>query len=75
MFFVQLQYDNVRNIPTKRPIKVNSNAIELIVHTSCNCVLDLLCVPFLSGCVILLEQCKQLKLLIKTYFLSKFLCL
>ena len=26
------------------PIKVNINTIELIVHTSCYCVLDLLCV-------------------------------
>ena len=26
------------------PIKVNSNTIELTVHTSCYCVLDLLCV-------------------------------
>ena len=26
------------------PIKVNSNTIELPVHTSCNCALDLLCV-------------------------------
>ena len=26
------------------PIKVNSNTIELAVHTSCYCVLDLLCV-------------------------------
>ena len=26
------------------PIKVNSNTIELRVHTSCYCVLDLLCV-------------------------------
>ena len=26
------------------PIKVNSNTIELIVHTSCYCILDLLCV-------------------------------
>ena len=26
------------------PIKVNINTIELTVHTSCNCVLDLLCV-------------------------------
>ena len=26
------------------PIKVNSNTIELTVHTSCNCILDLLCV-------------------------------
>ena len=25
------------------PIKVNSNTIELIVHTSCYCILDLLC--------------------------------
>ena len=25
-------------------IKVNSNTIELNVHTSCDCVLDLLCV-------------------------------
>ena len=25
-------------------IKVNSNTIELTVHTSCYCVLDLLCV-------------------------------
>ena len=28
------------------PIKVNSNTIELTVHTSCFCVLDLLCVSF-----------------------------
>ena len=27
------------------PIKVNSNTIELTLHTSCYCVLDLLCVP------------------------------
>ena len=26
------------------PIKVNSNTIDLIMHTSCYCVLDLLCV-------------------------------
>ena len=26
------------------PIKVNGNTIELTVHTSCYCVLDLLCV-------------------------------
>ena len=26
------------------PIKVNSNPIELSVHTSCYCVLDLVCV-------------------------------
>ena len=26
------------------PIKVNSNTIELAVHSSCYCVLDLLCV-------------------------------
>ena len=26
------------------PIKVNSNTLELSVHTSCYCVLDLLCV-------------------------------
>ena len=26
------------------PIKVNSNTIELTVCTTCNCVLDLLCV-------------------------------
>ena len=26
------------------PIKGNSNTIELTVHTSCYCVLDLLCV-------------------------------
>ena len=26
------------------PIKVNSKTIELTVHTSCYCVLDLLCV-------------------------------
>ena len=26
------------------PIKVNSNTIELTAHTSCYCVLDLLCV-------------------------------
>ena len=26
------------------PIKVNSNTIELTVHTSCYCFLDLLCV-------------------------------
>ena len=25
------------------PIKVDSNAVELTVHTSCYCVLDLLC--------------------------------
>ena len=30
------------------PIKVNSNTIELTVHTSCYCVLDLLCVTSLS---------------------------
>ena len=29
------------------PIKVNSNTIELTVHTSCYCVSDLLCVTFL----------------------------
>ena len=28
------------------PIKVNRNAIELAVDTSCYCVLDLLCVTF-----------------------------
>ena len=28
------------------PIKVDSNTIELIVHTSCYCVLDLLCYLF-----------------------------
>ena len=26
------------------PIKVNSNTIEVTMHTSCYCVLDLLCV-------------------------------
>ena len=26
------------------PIKINSNTIELTVHTSCYCALDLLCV-------------------------------
>ena len=26
------------------PINVNSNTIELTVHTSCDCILDLLCV-------------------------------
>ena len=26
------------------PIKVSSNTIKLTVHTSCHCVLDLLCV-------------------------------
>ena len=25
------------------PIKVNSNTIELTIHTSCYCILDLLC--------------------------------
>ena len=30
------------------PIKVNSNTIELTVHTSCYCVLDLLCVRHLN---------------------------
>ena len=30
------------------PIKVNSNTIELTVHTSCDCVLDLLCVSLLE---------------------------
>ena len=29
------------------PIKVNSNTIELTVHTSCNCVINLLCVNML----------------------------
>ena len=28
------------------PINVNTNAIELIMHTSCYCVLDLLCVTW-----------------------------
>ena len=28
--------------------KVNSNIIELIVHTSCYCILDLLCVTIYS---------------------------
>ena len=31
------------------PIKVNSNTIELRVHTSCYCVLDLLCDVFVTG--------------------------
>ena len=31
------------------PIKVKSNRIELTVHTSCYCVLDLLCVMMLGG--------------------------
>ena len=31
------------------PIKVNTNTIELIVQTSCYCVLDLLCVTWSSG--------------------------
>ena len=26
------------------PVKVNSNTIELTLHTSCYCVLDLVCV-------------------------------
>ena len=30
------------------PIKVNSKAIELTVHNSCYCVLDLLCVTYLA---------------------------
>ena len=30
------------------PIKVNSNTIELTVHTSCYCFLDLLCVKIVS---------------------------
>ena len=31
------------------PIKVNTNTIELIVQTSCYCVLYLLCVTWSSG--------------------------
>ena len=30
------------------PIKVNSYTIELTVHTSCYCVLDLLCINHLN---------------------------
>ena len=36
------------------PMKVNSNTIELTAHTSCYCILDLLCVTILvSPCVII----------------------
>ena len=31
------------------PIKVNRNTIELTVHPSCYCVLDLLCVTYLNS--------------------------
>ena len=30
------------------PIKVNTSTIELTVHTSCYCILDLLCVSIIS---------------------------
>ena len=30
------------------PIKVNSNTIEITVHPSCYCILDLLCVKMLK---------------------------
>ena len=32
------------------PIKVNNNTIELTEHTSCYCVLDLLCVTGFKPC-------------------------
>ena len=32
------------------PIEVNSNTIELTVHTSCYCILDLLCVYGMEFC-------------------------
>ena len=38
------------------PIKVNSNTIELTVHTSCYWVLDLLCVIILVFTLIFLIQ-------------------
>ena len=31
------------------PITVNSNGIELIMHTFCYCILDLLCVTIFSS--------------------------
>ena len=31
------------------PMKVNSNTIELTVHTSCYCILDLHCVTGING--------------------------
>ena len=36
------------------PFRVNSNTIELTLHTSCYCVLDLLCVNFNYSCVLLM---------------------
>ena len=46
------------------PFKVNSNTIELIVHTPCCCVLDLLCLkmidsasPIQFGYLIISMQC------------------
>ena len=35
------------------PIKVDSNTIELTVHTSCYCVLDLLWVTNFVSCIYL----------------------
>ena len=39
------------------PNKVDSYTIELTVHTSCNCILDLLCVTILLLLVLLLKPC------------------
>ena len=55
------------------PIKVNSNTIELTVHTSCYCVLDLLCVIsqkyHLSKCVSFFQSISEniLRILLDIY--------
>ena len=55
------------------PIKVNSNTIELTVHTSYYCVLNLLCVTFLINIQVCLNKfqfvniCFSSKLLYQTW--------
>ena len=45
LLFKVFEIDSVNEINTMLcPIKVNGNTIEPTVHTSCYCVLDLLCV-------------------------------
>ena len=42
------------------PIKANSNTIELTVHTSCYCILDLLCVKVFIQPKVILKQNKTM---------------
>ena len=63
------------------PMKVNSNTIELTVHTSCYCVLDLLCVncsnlfpclcPYFSVCIAFKYKNSKTYLLNTNQFLAK----